>query len=203
MVEPTSQSITLQWISAIGSIVTPVLILILGAILTRATSHQEKILEIQAKLQDDRIEIYNTILEPYIIATMPKHLVDKEPKYGGKDPGIIAGEIIASPKFKNAEFKLLLIGSDEVVQTYNQIKKFIFKGKIDGSNESTKELLKLETKFILAIRKSVGNERSSISQGDAIWWFVKDADTVFPEKKKSTLKEKIINYFPFSKNKPK
>ena len=71
----------LQWISAIGAIITPIVLVIVGAILTRVATRQEKVLELQAKLQDDRIAIYNRILEPYIIVTIPAEIFARDKKY--------------------------------------------------------------------------------------------------------------------------
>ncbi|MGD8455888.1 MAG: hypothetical protein PVF83_05850 [Anaerolineales bacterium] len=176
-----NNSNTLQWISAIGSIITPILIAIVGAVLARVASRQEKVLEMQAKLQDDRIAIYNTILEPYIIALTPEGLLNKNKRFRGKAPGDAASEIITTTEYKNAEFKLLLIGSDGVVKAYNEIKKFFYQNKMDGTEEATKQMLRIQAQLILEIRKSVGNEGTKISQMDAIWWFVKDADKVFKE----------------------
>jgi hypothetical protein len=171
----------LQWISAIGAIVTPLVLAIVGAILTRVATRQEKVFELQAKLQDDRIAIYNKILEPYIIATIPPEIFAKDKKYHGKNSGEIATELILNPEYKQAEFKLLMIGSDGVVTSYKKLKKYFYKHTGTLAPDQVKTLLTLESQIILEIRKSVGNEDTQISHNDTVWWFVKDADTYFPE----------------------
>ena len=112
---------------AIGAIVTPLVLAIVGYILTRVATRQEKVLELQAKLQDDRIAIYNRILEPYIIATIPAEIFAKDKKYQDKNPGAIASELILNPEYKQAGFKLLMIGSDGVMTSYKKLKKYFYK----------------------------------------------------------------------------
>ena len=63
----------------------------------------------------------------------------------------------------------------------SELRKFFFTQKFDGTEEATKQLLRLQAQFILEIRKSVGNEETKVSQMDVIWWFVKDADKTFNE----------------------
>lgn len=52
----------LDYAVAFGSIATPVLVVLLTAIGRRARTSIERRLELENKLRDDRIEIYNQIL---------------------------------------------------------------------------------------------------------------------------------------------
>ena len=70
-------------------------------------------------------------------------------------------------------------GTDEVVKAYNRLKQFYYADKADGTDESTKEFLGVIARLVLAIRKSVGNSKTRISEADAMWWFIKDVDKVF------------------------
>ena len=61
----------LDFLTAFGSIATPILVLFLtgaGWKIRQSIEHKTKLEE---KLRDDRIEIYHQILEPYIIMLMP------------------------------------------------------------------------------------------------------------------------------------
>jgi hypothetical protein len=166
----------LQWISAIGSIVTPILIVIIGAMLSRNASKQEKIIELQLKLQDDRTILYSKILEPFIIAATPKILLAKDKRFSGKDSGEAASTLIMKPEYKLAEFKLLFWGSDEVVKAYNSVKIFAFSGQPDGTEESTKKFIQLISNLIIEMRQGITNEKTKLSFDEIIWWFTKDAN---------------------------
>ncbi|HEC35298.1 MAG TPA: hypothetical protein ENI39_02045 [Anaerolineae bacterium] len=168
----------LDWITVISSLATPILVLVLSAIFASIGRRQEKLYELQQKLQDDRIRVYDSILEPYIVMATPEEVLHKQERYREKTSGDAASEIITTPEYKQAEFRLFLMGSDEVVRAYNQLKQFYYSGVLDGSQEATKEALTLIAKLVLAIRKSVGNEKTKISYRDAVWWFIKDADKI-------------------------
>ena len=60
----------LDVVIAIGSIATPVLVLVLTALGWKARTSIERRIELENQLRDDRIEIYNQILEPFIILLM-------------------------------------------------------------------------------------------------------------------------------------
>ena len=111
----------------------------------------------------------------------PEELLHKHKEYKGLSSGEAAGRIISTTEFKKVEFKLFLIGSDQVVRAYNELKRFFYAGQADGSEESAKKLLRMIGTLLLEIRKSVGNERTELSFRDAVWWFVKDADKALQE----------------------
>jgi hypothetical protein len=171
----------LDWITGISAIITPILLVVLSFVFARISRTQERIQNLQEKLQTDRIAVYNSILEPYIVIATPDAVLQKQKKYQHSNKGSadIASEIITTTEYKQAEFKLLLIGSDSVVQAYNSLKKFYYSDKTDGTEENTKQALTLVAKLVLEIRRSVGNENTNLSYVDAIWWFAKDVDTYF------------------------
>ena len=111
MNEPT----ILNWITAISAVITPILLVILSFVFARISRTQERIQNLQEKLQTDRIAVYNSILEPYIIIATPDAILQKQKKYqhSNKSSGELAGEMILTTEYKQTEFKLLLIGSDQ------------------------------------------------------------------------------------------
>jgi hypothetical protein len=171
-------AIVLSWISAIGAITTPFLLIVVSAILANVSKKQEKVYELQAKLQDDRLRIYNSLLEPFIIAATPEALLSNDKRFKGMSPGDAAGKILSTTEYKQLEFKLLLIGSDSVIKAYSEIKKYFFSGKFDGTQEATAHIIKLEGNWIVEIRKSVGNEDTKVTYRDTAWYFVKDAEKI-------------------------
>ncbi len=59
-----------DYLTAIGSLATPLLVIILSAIGWRFKSSVERKIDLENRLRDDRIDIYNQILEPFIILLM-------------------------------------------------------------------------------------------------------------------------------------
>ncbi|MER0387575.1 hypothetical protein ABRZ90_24355, partial [Vibrio vulnificus] len=57
----------LDVVAAIGSIATPIIFLVVSSIGWKIKQNIERKIELENKLRDDRIEIYNEILEPFII----------------------------------------------------------------------------------------------------------------------------------------
>jgi hypothetical protein len=169
----------LTWIQIISAIVSPLVVLILGARFANSAKRQEKLYEMQVQLQDDRIQVYNSILEPFIIMSTPDAILQKEKKYHGKTPAVAAGEILSTKEWKIAETKLFLMGTDDVVMAYLQVKRFLLSRGPDGTDESTKRMLRLLVTLVLEIRKSVRNENTKVSQIETARLFVIDPEKVF------------------------
>ena len=60
----------IDYLSAIGSVATPILVLILTAIGWKLRQSIERERALEDKLREDRINTYNLILEPFIILFM-------------------------------------------------------------------------------------------------------------------------------------
>lgn len=52
-------------IEMLGTILTPLLIMVVGVILWKYRQSIERKIKLEEQLHDDRIEIYNQILEPF------------------------------------------------------------------------------------------------------------------------------------------
>lgn len=171
----------LDWISTISAIAIPFLMVVITFLFTQLRSREEKAFEVLNKLQDDRIDVYNTILEPYIAIATPIEILRQERKYQGKDSGEVAVKLISKPAYKRAEFKLFLMGSDEVVRAYNNLKKFYYSNGGSGTTEGTEQTYILMATLLTEIRRNLGYEKTKITHKDALWWFVRDVDKYFKE----------------------
>ncbi|MCY4186267.1 MAG: hypothetical protein OXD45_13275 [Rhodobacteraceae bacterium] len=60
-------------VTSVGSIATPILVLWFGFAFTRKQKEIDRKIKLEEQLRDDRIEIYNSILEPYIILKQLTH----------------------------------------------------------------------------------------------------------------------------------
>lgn len=178
----------LDYITAFGSIATPILILILSGIGWAVRRSFEREAELEDKLREDRIEIYNQILEPFIMFLMPDAAWSMDKRSKRKDKYTAATEIILSIEYRRLGFKMSLMGSDEVVQSYNNIMQYFYNqpNREDGEGvpeEEITQMLDLLGDFLLAIRKSMGNQGTRLGNWDMLEWWMSDARKLRPDSK--------------------
>ena len=129
----------IQYLTAFGSIATPILVLLLSAIGWRIRTKLERKIELEDQFRNDRIEAYNKILEPYVILLMSDSAWYSNPKNAKKDKSKIAQQQILSLEYRQQAFKLSLVGSDAVVKSYNDLMQYFYsigqtKSEIDNSD---------------------------------------------------------------------
>lgn len=61
-----------DYLNAFGSVATPILVILLTGIGWKIRKTIDRRIELENKLREDRIEIYNIILEPFFILFMPQ-----------------------------------------------------------------------------------------------------------------------------------
>src|SRR5690606_9995416 len=116
------------------NIATPILILALTGVgwtvknrIERSRDREDYWRGLEEKLRDDRIEVYNIILEPFIILFMKDEAFALSKEYRNKDKGQVASEKLLSLEYRQAGFKLMLFGSDSVVRAYNTLLQHTYK----------------------------------------------------------------------------
>jgi hypothetical protein len=175
MTEPHWTSI----IAAIGALATPLLVLLLTAVGWMYRQSYERKIKLEEKLRDDRIEIYNNILEPFIYLFMSEAAWQKDKKNRGKDKNQIANALLLSHNYKKTSFQLALVGSDSVVMAFNELFQYFYSREeiIDTkiTEEDTIIMLKLLGDLLLQIRRSMGNESTEIDNWGMLEWFITDA----------------------------
>jgi len=140
-------------------------------------------MELEDKLREDRIQIYNDILEPYIILLMSDAAWQMDSKNKNKDKQVVAMQLLLSLDYHRKAFKLSLVGSDSVIIAYNNLMQYSFqmgdrKAQQNPSNSlssESREMVSLIGKLFLEIRKSMGNEATKLDQWQMLEWFIKDA----------------------------
>lgn len=168
----------LDYISAIGSISTPILVLILTAVGWKYKQSVERKMKLEEKLRDDRIDIYNQILEPFIILLMTDTAWQSDKRNKGKNKDDIAVAQMLSLDYRKTSFKLSLIGSDSVVSSFNNLMQHFYNQEDNNqtlSNNQLKTMMSLLGTFLLEIRKSMGNETTKIDNWGMLEWFMTDA----------------------------
>lgn len=168
----------LDYISAIGSVSTPLLVLGLTAVGWKYRQSVERKLKLEEKLRDDRIEIYNQILEPFILLLMTDVAWQSDKRNKGKNKDEIAVSQMLSLEYRKVSFKLSLIGSDLVVNSFNNLMQHFYTqdtNNVNPSKEQIKRMMSLLGTFLLEIRKSMGNETTNIDNWGMLEWFITDA----------------------------
>ena len=164
----------LDYLTAFGAIATPVLVLILTGIGWKVRRSIDRQLELEDKLREKRIETYNFILEPFIIMLMTDAAWHSNKENKGKDKNDIALTKLLSLEYRRQGFRLSLVGTDEVVRSYNNLLQFFYLNT-DPSENNLKQMMSLLGHFLLSIRKSMGNESSKLSNLEMLEWFMTDA----------------------------
>jgi hypothetical protein len=114
----------LDVISALGSIATPILLAVFSAVgwaikrkVERSQRAEERARKLEEELREDRLKVYNEVLEPFIIIFTKDEGIAAEKRYKGKKKEQLAQEKILSVSHRQAVFKLSLFAPDEVVRS--------------------------------------------------------------------------------------
>ena len=200
----------LQWAKDIAAIATPFLIIglagigwfIKNQILTSQRTAEEsrtRTEELEEGMRSDRLQVYTEVLQPFIILfTKDEAFVggreqrgkpkSKEQRAKSKEQRIV--EIMISTEYRQAGFKLSLFANDDVVRAYNNLMQYAFhlpdyEGATDGTEARSKEdnfrILAVFGDFLREIRKSVGNERTTLDSFEMLEWMIKDINEVRQE----------------------
>lgn len=111
-------------------------------------------------LRNERASIYVDILTPF--AQLFTDL--------SKENQEAALKQAKSLENRKRTFQLVLIGSDDVVRSWNKMWRAVFTGG------SPKELLLTFGEALLAIRKGIGNKKTSLDSRDMLRWLITDID---------------------------
>ncbi len=142
--------------------------MIFGGIITWfIKSKSENLKAIEENLRIDRRKLYIDILEPSM-----KIFADIK----GQGPEE-AMKQIKSYEYRKTSFELNLIGSDNVVKAYNNFMQHIYKCS-ESNKQNPKEMMRLFGKFLLEIRKSLGNKKTKLNPYDMLKSFITDIEEI-------------------------
>jgi len=168
------ETTVLSFITAVGSIATPIIGLILTAVGWKYRQSMERRMKMEEVLRDDRISIYNNILEPFIMLLMTEEAWKSDKKNRNTDKDKIAINKMLSLEYRRYSFKLSLFGSDGVVRAFNELMQYVYNLKESDSGEPCDMMIRLGN-FLLEIRKSMGNDSTEIDNWEMLEWFITDA----------------------------
>ncbi len=181
----------LDYVTAFGTVATPVLVLILTGIGWHIKSRLEavresenkkldRIRELEDKLREDRIEIYNALLEPFFVLFTTDVVFSQDPKYKGKNKKEYSIGKMLTVDYRKVGFKLSLIADDSVVMAYNQLMQFFYHTKENPAEPEihTSQWLHLLGNLLLEIRKSLGNKETKVDEWEMLEWFITDVQNM-------------------------
>lgn len=160
-------------------LLTSLLALIVGGLITyfvqrslhELEAKETRIREAEARLRDDRRQIYLSILEPYtaLLSEISSGAVSSE-----------TSRRLEALAHRNATFELKIVGSDEVVRSFNRFARYIMDARL-MPNRPPGELVVHWAAFVLAIRRSIGDPDTTLDESDMIVDWVTDIENLYPE----------------------
>lgn len=195
---PVPEKDLLDTISAIATLATPLVLLLLGGfgwwikqrveasqakqdlLVVQQHAQEARIRELEDKLREDRIATYNALLEPFFMLFMSEAAFATDKKFKGQKKDEIAISRMLSVEYRHVAFKLSLVGNDEVVRAYNKLMQFFYQTESDPMPLEAKTVrwLALMGDLLLEIRKSMGNPTSRLDRWEMIEWFMKETPTL-------------------------
>ena len=161
-------------VGAIGSIITPVLLLIGGLVVWKYRQSLERKMRLEQDLRSDRVDLYYQILEPFVLFLTSDAAWKKDPKHKNKDKNKLAELKMVSLDYRTASLKLRLIAGDDVLRAYDSLMKHFSTQPPDMTKamqlERVKNTIDLLGGFFLAIRKSMGNEATELTRMEMVEW---------------------------------
>lgn len=132
-------------------------------------SRIEQLRRAQERLHDDRRKIYSGVLDPYVRLFS-----------GLKDSNEMqkAMKQLLSFEYRRNAFEFSLIGSDDVVRAFNGMMQYVFlfdEGQ-GGTPPDPKKMMQLWGAFLLEIRRSVGDSKTTLTERDMLRGYIKQID---------------------------
>lgn len=201
---PPIEKDLLDTVSAIATLITPVLLAVLGGIgwliqnrmqsaQAKQSSQAARIAELEDRLREDRITTYNALLEPFFLLFTSEAAFALDPKFKNKKKDDIAIARMLSVEYRQVGFKLSLVANDSVVRAYNRLMQFFYHAEQDSRpiEVKTSHWIALMGTLLLEIRKSMGNESSALDRWEMIEWFMTDAPKLKALQAKSSSEHQV------------
>lgn len=151
-------------IALITTVSAPILVFIGGLISWLLKTRKEELQAVEQRALERRIETYNKIMNPLII--MLSNKTDEKTKNKALD------EII-SVDYRRAGFNLVTFGSDEMVNSYNNMMQSFYKGE---ATDNPKLVMRKFASFILNVRKDLYNKNTKLKEWDMLKFMITDIE---------------------------
>lgn len=166
----------IEYAKAVGAVATPILVLALTALGWRLRRRLERRLDLEDKLREDRIAVYNVVLEPFMIAFISDAVWALDDANTGLDKAKVVQSKISSLSYRQHAFRMSLVGDDRVVKAYNKLMQHFFQTDPEQGSElkHVKTVVALLGTFLLEVRRSMGNEETKLDNWEMLEWFLTD-----------------------------
>ena len=138
----------------------------------------ERRFALEDRLREDRVGTYNKILEPFTLLLMTDAAWLSDASHKGKDKNAIAMQKMLAVDYRSQAFQLSLVGSDSVVRSYNNLMQYFYeRGEQEppAAEADVREMMTFLGQFLLEIRRSMGNDSTTLDNWDMVEWFLSDA----------------------------
>lgn len=163
----------MDWLEALA---VPALLGMGGLIAWVVKSRLEEIRAAQERLASERRKLYADLLDPYIkIFARAKSTSEVDADATAQAASHELLEQVSSVEYRRTALEVVLIGSDEVVDAYNDLMQRFYKGQADSPQEKL-ETMRLYAVLLLAIRKSLGNATTPLDEWDMLRHMITDID---------------------------
>lgn len=142
----------------------PLLVFIGGLVSWFLKTRKEDLQAIEERALERRIETYNTILHPLIVMFASKSNQKEKDKAVGE---------IGSVPYRKAAFNLMTFGSDDLVNSYNEMMQSFYKNEAESNPKLT---IKKFANFLLSIRKDVYNKNTKLKEWDMLKFMITDIE---------------------------
>lgn len=148
----------------ITALVAPLLVFIGGIISWFLKTRREDLQAIVERALERRIESYNIILHPSIVMFANKSNQKEKDK---------AFDDIGSVLYRKAAFNLITFGSDDLVNSYNEMMQSFFKKEAESDPKLT---MKKFAQLLLCIRKDVYDKNTKLKEWDMLKFMITDKE---------------------------
>ena len=176
----------LDYVTAFGSIATPILVIVLTALGWSLRRKIERQQELEDLLREDRIDTYNSVLEPFVIMFMSDAAWASDPKNRKRDKLEVGSQKMLSLEYRHAAFKMTLVAPDPVVKAHNEMMQYFYKmSKNPNSSDMAKAAGMVERlgQLLLEIRKSMGNQSTTLEAWDMMDWMMSESRKIKESRK--------------------
>lgn len=158
-----------ELITLIAALGAPLLVFMGGLISWFLKTRKEDLQAIEERALERRIETYNTLLHPLIVMFANKS--NKKLK----DKAIAS---IGSVEYRKAGFNLITFGSDEMVNSYNNMMQSFYKSEVEIDPKMS---MRKFAAFLLSIRKDVYNKNTKLKDWDMLKFMITDIEKLTGE----------------------
>lgn len=135
----------------------------------------EKTTQQERELRQARGDIYDRIVEPFLLALSPDAIIVNDPKYKGGDREKALGAAMLTMEYRRDVYRFARFGNDAVIRAFNNLMQYFYSQNDKPDKEDTKtataipsnidqfeELLLLVGVFLLELRRGIGNESTKL-----------------------------------------